>query len=352
MDIKELVEEEGYILKRKASTHGGEYCSPCPFCKDGDDRFIVWPNRHNKSGGYQGGRYACRKCRNYGDAITFLRELHGLSYLEACASLKITPKEMRGRRRKKKKEYKPPMVPLPCQTWRDKAERFIGWCHAKLMSNRSAIDLITCRGLTLETVTRFQIGCNPGDRGKDIFREREDWGLESETKEDGKLKKLWLPLGIVIPSLSINGQPAKIKIRRTAWKEGDKLPKYVEVSGSQQCPSVYGDPDIGVALVLESELDAVLVQQEAGDLVYCIALGGSTKSLDLHTFGLLKNSPILFCPDYDEAGAVAWDKWKKLFPFAILALTPHEKAPGDAFLTGVNLRDWIKELIAVTNEAK
>lgn len=92
MDIKDLIEETGYSPRRKAACHGGEYCSPCPFCKAGEDRFLIWPNRHNKNGEYQGGRYSCRKCEKYGDAITFLRDLHGLNYRDACIQLKITPK--------------------------------------------------------------------------------------------------------------------------------------------------------------------------------------------------------------------------------------------------------------------
>lgn len=49
----------------------------------------------------------------------------------------------------------------------------------------------------------------------------------------------------------------KVKIRRTAWKEGDKLPKYVEVSGSKSSFSVYGDITLPVSLIQESEFDAL-----------------------------------------------------------------------------------------------
>ena len=56
MDIKDLVEEAGYIPRRKAACHGGEYCSPCPFCKEGNDRFVIWPLRHNQNSAYRNGR--------------------------------------------------------------------------------------------------------------------------------------------------------------------------------------------------------------------------------------------------------------------------------------------------------
>lgn len=337
MNVKDLIEEVGYSPKKKASTQGGEYCSPCPFCKEGNDRFLIWPNRLNKNGEYRGGRFTCRVCGKYGDAITFLRELHGLSYKEACAKLKIEPKKQ-GITRTIKREIKPSIANDPTELWQSKGKAFVEWCHAQLMANQTALNLVKNRGFTLESIERFKLGFNP----KDLWRIREDWELELQTKEDGTPRKLWLPAGIVIPTFT-NDQVIKIKIRRSNWQEGDKLPKYVEVSGSKSCPSIYGNSNLKIALILESELDSLLIQQEADDLVYCVALSGSTKPLDLYTDQLLKRTSILlFCPDFDKAGATAWDKWKKIFPAIQRILTPDGKSAGDAFLAGVNLREWIE----------
>ena len=60
----DLIEEIGIVTKKKASTNGGEYFSPCPFCKDGKDRFLIWPNQFNKNGEYQGGRFLCARSTN------------------------------------------------------------------------------------------------------------------------------------------------------------------------------------------------------------------------------------------------------------------------------------------------
>lgn len=339
------MEEAGYALKKKAACHGGEYCSPCPFCKEGDDRFLVWPERYNKNNEYQGGRFSCRVCEKYGDAITFLRELHGLTYLEACNRLKIQPKE---RNSNPVSRSKPPL-PIatdPNPKWLAKSQAFVKWCHEQLIKNKEAFKLIAERGFSIDSVIRFKLGFNAGEKGKDIFRDREDWGLTAETKENGKLTRQWLPRGLIIPTFSLNGGVIKVKIRRSEWKEGDNLPKYVELSGSKKSPSIYGSQSLSVALVLESELDALLVQQEAADLLYCVALGGSTKYLDAQTDQLLRNtSLILFLPDFDKAGAVAWDKWKKMFPNIHRILTPCEKSAGDYFLIGGDLREWIEDNI-------
>ena len=338
MDIKDLVEEAGYTTKRKASCHGGEYSSPCPFCKEGDDRFIIQPNKRD----YNGGRYSCRVCGKYGDAITFLRELHGLSYLDACARLKVTP-NIQESTAAIKKPYKPLVAKEPSLAWTEKATAFVEWCHMKLMNNRDALSDIQKRGFSLDSIVQYRIGFNPGDiLGYDYRRDRQDWGLEKEIKEDGTLRILWLPVGITIPTFSLDGRVVKVKIRRTRWKEGDKLPKYVEVSGSKSCPSVFGDIRLSVGLVLESELDALLVQQFASDLLYCVALGGSTKSLDVETDKLLRRTKnILFLPDFDKAGAVAWGKWQKKFHGIQRILTPHEKSAGDYHLAGGDIREWL-----------
>ena len=339
MNVKDLVEEIGYTPKKKAACHGGEFCSPCPFCKEGNDRFLIWPNRSNKNGEYQGGRFSCRVCGKYGDAITFLKELHGISYNEACEKLRIEPRK-RGVT-PAKKEIKLPVVNDPSELWQKKALSFVDWSHHQLMKNPAALNLIQKRGFTLDSIKRFKLGYNP----LDLWREREEWGVQPEKKDDGSIKKLWLPAGITIPAFS-GDQVIKIKVRRPNWKEGDKLPKYVELSGSKQCPSVYGDTNLKVGLILESELDSLLVQQETGDLLFCVALGGSSKLLDAQTDQLLRQTSILlFCPDFDKAGAKAWVKWKKMFPSIQRVLTPDGKSAGDAFLAGVNLREWLSETI-------
>src|SRR5689334_12571395 len=94
MNLLDLVREVGLDPKHKATCHGGEFSSPCPFCKEGNDRFLTWPQRHNRNGDYKGGRFTCRVCGRYGDAITFLRQFYNLSYCEACARLQIEPREI------------------------------------------------------------------------------------------------------------------------------------------------------------------------------------------------------------------------------------------------------------------
>jgi len=168
---------------------------------------LIWPNRLNKNSEHQGGRFSCRVCAKYGDAITFLKDLYGISYNEACERLRIEPKK-RDHSFIFKREFKPATAKEPSEFWKEKASTFIEWCHSQLMSNKQALDFVMNRGFDVESIKQFKLGFNP----KDLWRAREECGIESQTKEDGTLKKLWLPAGIVIPSFS-NDQIIKIKVR-------------------------------------------------------------------------------------------------------------------------------------------
>ena len=84
------------------------------------------------------------------------------------------------------------------------------------------------------------------------------------------------------------------------------------------------------ALIVESELDAVLCLQEASDLVWCVALGGVSKPVDEETDGLLKKAPLIFWAlDQDEAGRKRYFAWRERY--AQLRAWPADKAksPGD-----------------------
>ena len=85
MHLISLIESDGGTLKKAATTNGGEYCGACPFC-GGKDRFRVWPGT---------GRYWCRSCGKSGDAIQYLRDRRGLSYVDACRYLGNEPKRNR-----------------------------------------------------------------------------------------------------------------------------------------------------------------------------------------------------------------------------------------------------------------
>ena len=72
--LVDIVSEIVPLTKRGAEFHG-----PCPFCGEGYDRFIVWPEQDET------GRYWCRQCNRKGDGIQFLRDYLGQSFGDAAA---------------------------------------------------------------------------------------------------------------------------------------------------------------------------------------------------------------------------------------------------------------------------
>jgi DNA primase len=202
----------------------------------------------------------------------------------------------------------------------------------------SVISQLEQRGLTIEVIKRFRLGWNP----KNLFDQRARWGLAPETKENGLPKRQWLPKGIVIPSFQ-NSHPTKIKIRRSDWVNEDALPKYVEVSGSTQSPSVYGDSSRPV-IIVESELDAILIQQEASDLVCSVALGGVSKKPDVELHEQLKRAPlILLSLDFDDPGKARYSFWMRQYLNLRPWPAPYFKSPGDALeKSHINMLSWVK----------
>ena len=343
LDIIDVLEELGYSPRKKSAT---EYCSPCPYCQDGNDRFTVWVNKG------KGGRFWCRVCDIKGDAINLLRDHQDLTYRQACEKLNVEP----GTRHTPRKEQTPLIAENPSDLWIEKATAFVEWSHSQLLHNDNLLFSLKKRGLTLETIKSFKLGYNPTR----LFRQCPEWGLSNELKENGEPKSIWLPSGVVIPTFE-GDKLVKVKIRNANFEReleryeamkqrGNMLKyqpsKYVVVKGSKKCPSVYGNTALETLLVLESELDAILVSQEAANLCFSLALGGSKQPLDLEKERIVRGAErVLFCPDFDEAGKESWDKWVKRFPDTKRILTPVGKDPTDALNQGINLREWIKEAI-------
>ncbi len=324
MSILELTSKLGIDPKRVASTNGGEYHSSCPKC-GGKDRFIIWPIKD---------RYFCRQCKTCGDAIQFCRDFFDMSFQEASSIVGKNASEKWLVDRPFASRFKE--VITPPISWKSKAAKFIARCHDRLLVDKTALSQMMARGLSLKTVERFQIGWNPSQ----VYERREQWGLDKKVIED-KEKKLFLPKGIVIPSFS-EELPCKIKIRCADWSEGVSYGKYYEIPGSSNRISVFGNTSKKIIVLVESELDAILTIQEAGDLCCCIALGGAQKRPDEETHQWLRaKSFIMFALDFDDSGKKEFNFWNNTYPNLKAWPVPKEKSPGDAHGAGVNLHAWI-----------
>jgi len=334
MDLLDLIRADGIVLKKVATTHGGEWAGACPLCREGTDRLRVWPAD-------KGGRWWCRICGKSGDAIQYLKETRGLSYPEACHALGIEAgKRIRSSsaHRDERPEFVPQEIHPPPLLWQQRAGEFLAGAVRILQGDPGSdarIFLHRRCGLTDETIALAGLGWNPIDD----YQDRDRWGLPPEKRDDGRLKRLWLPGGLVIPCLQ-NDHILRLRIRRADPGDG---PRYILVSGSVVRPMVWG-LDRNTIAVLESELDGILVNQEAGDLVGVIALGSVSMRPDPEAHEALKRTErVLICLDSDGPGAKASRRfWPETYGTKVRRWpVPIGKDPSDALRKGLDIRVWI-----------
>jgi len=341
-DILALIQQEsGLSFKKVAATHGGEYAGPCPWC-GGNDRFLIWPQ-------YKGGRYWCRGCEKKGDGIQFIRDMHGLTFGEACERLGITRGVYRRRQKMpvstpERPFFKPKKSEPPPELWTQKAAAFLKYSQEKLWApeGRTALEFLQAKGLTEATIRRAGIGFNLSD----LYRNRRGWGLPQKVNSYGTETLIWLPAGIVIPLAPSTEQKGagenmiRLRFRRFA----DTGPRYVICAGSSVAPLVL-EADKSIFTIVESELDAWLIWQETADLTGVVAMGSAVMKPDVAAHDLLTKAEIILNSlDYDEAGArQSWNWWDKAYgPKVIRWPTPFGKDPSDALQQGLNIREWIE----------
>lgn len=124
--------------------------------------------------------------------------------------------------------------------------------------------------------------------------------------------------------------------------------KYVVISGSSNCFSWYGNQLLDLPIVLvESDLDAMLLWQEAGNFCLPVALGScSTRPSKEYHSKLRKASKILYSLDWDEAGKKAYEYWRS-FPNLKPWPAANGKSIGDDFIAGVKLLAWVSQGVQI-----
>jgi len=338
--ILELVSQE---IQLKQVT-GNEYAGPCPWC-GGTDRLHIWPEDDRwKCLGYDEGRNGCGKG---GDAIQWLRDKRGLTFQDAADLVgKPTGDHSTGILHHSTVAptlKAPEPVDHPTGRWQDRAWSFLNWTQEQMdtESGGKAEHWLAMRGLNASTVHQAGIGYCP----EDTYTDRAGWGLEPEASRYGKLKRVWTPRGIVIP-WTFGGHIWRIRFRRplTCAQAAKGEAKYIQLPGSAN--GLYGARELATgkaAVLVESELDALLLKQEAGDLCVAVATGGTAGARRAKWIGMLATAPrVLIAYDADEAGERAAQWWKGTLPNGRI-WRPLWGDQTDMLKDGANLRDWLTE---------
>lgn len=331
MKLIELAQQIDLQPKRTSSTNGGEYASSCPAC-GGRDRFRIWPNQQAKN---CTGTYWCRQCDKKGDAIQFCMDFLGLPFQDACNKVGAEVKKP-SYLPSVERSFNPPSLMPPKEKWSQRALDFVLWASDAIARFPMVLRSLEERGLSSEAVTKYRIGyCD-----RDLWVNPSEFGIDSE-------KKIWLPEGVVIPTMEPSGKIVRLKIRRTKWNPSDEFPKYWAVKGSMNGLNIVGDVRKPVMAVVESELDALALHSACSDLLFVIAVGSNTKNPDNVVDYWAKRRRLLIIHDNDSGGLAMNEKWKKLYPHAESFPIPIEKGKdiGEAISSGFKLREWIDGVI-------
>lgn len=316
-------------LRRVASTEGGVYHGPCPWC-GGEDRFDVKPNAG------ESGLWYCHQCERGGDGIDFLRQYQGLSFVEACEAFGLShkvqvpngaPKSYQSYRSPSERAKPVEITAPPAPAWRDRAWSFAEECAARLWTDEGAraLDWLRGRGLVDDAIRAASLGYNPAD----VYEKPEAWGLERD-------KDVWLPRGITIPWV-IAGEIWRVNIRRPA---GD--PKYYGPpgysNGLYQADRIMPDRP---AVLVEGEIDAWTVLQCAGDIAAAVATGSTSGSRKTKWVARLTlASVVLVAFDVDDAGEHAAEYWLEALPNA-RRWRPYWNDVNTMLQDGADVRAWV-----------
>lgn len=343
MNLLSVISEKGFSLKKVSSTKGGEYAGPCPNC-GGFDRFRCWPEGRGGSGSYW-----CRQCGKWGDNVQFLVDFCGYNYREAFKAVgrevpdTFTTGQWIPDTKPTLKAFEPKSHEQPGEIWQEKATRFVNHSHECLLKSDNALSFLDNRGLDIFAVRTYKLGYFPGENKDNcMFRPRSSWGLPQIKKANGKDKMLWLPRGIVIPCF-MDGNIYRIRIRRPkADLQKKGASKYYIVPGSGM-EAMSFKLDHQALVIVESELDAMMISRQAGNLCGVVALGSASSKPGAYVYPYLKKAlRILVALDFDDAGLKACSWWRQHFRSARQWPVPVNKDPGEAYEHGLNIKEWIK----------
>lgn len=292
---------------------------------------------HNETKGFSlvvyGDHWRCfGKCGRGGDAISWLRLYHRLSFAEACQQLAAGDLPRLDRPTQRAESPLQTVSEPPKTDWQRAACKIAAQATDTLWSSagKRAWDYLErTRGLTEKTIAEARLGYVPGD-----YREwREIEGLN-------------VPCGITIPWFADDAIWG-IKVRRAAGEQ-----RYHQVAGGniRNCLYLADELKAGMPIFLtEGEFDALIVRQAGADLVCAASIGSaSNRRINPRWYGRFLASPLMVLRmDADEAGQGAAAAIERLSAAVRRAHVPQGKDVNDYYLLAGHdaVRAWISGLV-------
>lgn len=262
-----------------------------------------------------------------GDGIQYLQRHYAMSFPEAVATLSgaiisenTTPRHV-GRQDSHCLESKKKPEQWKTKSWQTESEKLIRVAQSYLLgpNGKGRVSyLIHNRGLHLDTIRQHCLGWLPA--------------------------KGHMPSKLLIPCYDSQGNLIRVRFRIDNPAPGQE--RYRISKGSNpDSPYPLGVFPHKPVMVLESELDAILIAQEAGDPVGVLAMGTTGMKLNPAMIRYLTDRIpiILISLDNDQSGKEKTTKLMNQLPNAIDWPVPEKygKDPGEAWKR-INLGAWIE----------
>jgi len=232
-------------------------------------------------------------------------------------------------------QWTPREATLPPEAWCKQALKVVEYAQDQLSKNPAAQRWLSERGITPEAANKARLGWISSN----LYFDRADWGLPDKQDADRITTKIFIPIGVAIPSTT-GDAITRMRIRKFI---GSPDNKYHILPSSCMAPMVLDcNTAKDVVVVVESELDGILLNSVAGDLVTVVALGSAQAKPDADTVKILNDAErILVALDTDRAGYNGWLWWRQNFNKAVRWPVIKGKDPGEAYKGGLDLRTWI-----------
>ncbi len=369
MEEERLLQVLGSCLHNLRRHAGGSWTAAnCPCCgersaADGD-RLMIWP----QSGKH--GRWHCRKCPEGGDGIDLVQRVLGLgSRDDACDVLGVSrpspPTQKQGaggswwtrlqrerRERKRKAVAKavavPPAQPLPPLAWRQRMQELWTAGQSALVHDPAAAAFCADRGLVPSIAAAAGLAWLPHPFSVPF----EAVGLEPVNGRS----RFTLPSGMLIPSWGETGTGREIvgaSVRLATPLGGMRHFRLPSVA----LRSVVLRPTVSphLVVIVEAALDAVLIWQAARGAVLAVATGSAAvPQPDAEASAAIEaavhaGTQLVICPDNDDAGRRAAERWRQRFPTAQIVppvggkdITDSDRAARHGVPYAVGVHDWLK----------
>jgi DNA primase len=339
--LKSAFDSETYITSRMKNTSNGSHRvdGVCPICDKSN-------NTKNNFSYYQDTKtwYCFGGCGG-GDVIAFIQKMDGVTFPEACQIIgfdsQLPPMVA------VKKSRNPPISPSQSEDsqpleWQRTAEKTVNWCQSQLWGIHSGKLLyLNERGISDKVIERYKIGYNP----KTVDTDPSLWGLP---KTNVPMK---MTGGYIIPWI-YNSTIRAISIRTLDAPKSKG--SYYGVRGSLRRIAFGLDEVLSIPIVLvETELDALLINSIASDICVAIAMG-SSGGRGFYTLSTLALAPmVLLSFDNDGAGSDASAWWSESLPANSKVHKPIlGKDVGDMEAACIDVRAWLISGIGVRAKAR